>query len=235
MSFKPGDSFAFQFLVTDDTGSLVSADSLPTAKVLRNGVVDGTPAVTVSSVSTGFYRASGTIPAGYSGGDFVQISLSATVGGIPSGGLQTLGVLDMKRVGDLQDLSPAGARAQADSALAAYAPARPSDLLTTPANKLSTDTSGRVIVGSNADKTNYTLTAADKNAISNALLDLVNAVDGHTLREILRGFSAVLLGKISGAGVNTPAFRDLTDTINRVTTTTDADGNRTSVALNLSS
>lgn len=234
MSFKPGDSFAFQFTVTDANGALTNADGLPTGGVIRNGVQDAGVGVTVTSVSAGVYKASGTLPGTYVAGDFVQVALNATVGGTSSGGMETLGALDGKRVGDLQDLSSSAVRTQADAALTAYAPARPADVLLTPANKLATDATGRVTVGVNADKSNYTLSAADKTAVANALLDLVNAVDGHTLREIFKGFAAVLLGKVSGAGTNAPVFRDLLDTMDRVSSTTDASGDRTGVILNLS-
>lgn len=105
MALKPGDAFAFQFVTTDDAGALTDADSLPTGTIVRNGTDDATPTVTVANVSTGVYRASGTLPGTYAAGDVVQVRLNATVGAVASGGTESLGVLDSKRVGDLNDLA----------------------------------------------------------------------------------------------------------------------------------
>lgn len=52
---------------------------------------------------------------------------------------------------------------------------------------------------------------------------------GVTLQQSLRLQSAVLLGKVSGAGTGTETFRDVNDTKNRVVATVDANGNRTSI------
>lgn len=63
-------------------------------------------------------------------------------------------------------------------------------------------------------------------AAVDAVLDEV--VDGtYTMRQLLRGFAAVLLGKASGMGTVNGVFRDISDTKNRVAVTQDADGNRT--------
>ena len=75
------------------------------------------------------------------------------------------------------------------------------------------------------------LTAAERTAIANAMLDLGSAVDGLTLRQIWRIILAIECGKTSGVDVNAPKFRDTLDTKNRVSATTDASGNRTSVTL----
>ncbi len=45
--------------------------------------------------------------------------------------------------------------------------------------------------------------------------------------------TAVLLGKISGMSGTNPMFRDLADTKNRVSTTTDSNGNRTIITTDL--
>ena len=49
-------------------------------------------------------------------------------------------------------------------------------------------------------------------------------------RELMRLFAAVLLGKVSGLP-GSPVFRDANDTKNRVSATTDGDGNRSAVTL----
>jgi hypothetical protein len=67
---------------------------------------------------------------------------------------------------------------------------------------------------------------------ADALLDRAAGVEtGLTPRQALRLFAAALLGKVSGAAANAPKFRDTGDTKDRITATTDADGNRTSVTL----
>lgn len=57
---------------------------------------------------------------------------------------------------------------------------------------------------------------------------------GWTTEELLRVFAAVLAGKVSGAGTGTEVFRDINDTKNRVTATTDSNGNRTNITLDAS-
>ena len=65
-----------------------------------------------------------------------------------------------------------------------------------------------------------------------AVLDEV--VEGSTtMRQLLRGFAAALLGKASGLDTTSVAYRDLADTKDRIAATVDADGNRASVTLDL--
>ncbi len=80
----PGSAFAVQFTVFSSTGALVDADSLPTGTVVHNGVDDGSPAVTITHISTGLYKATGTVPTTYIPGDEVQIRVNATVSGVTS-------------------------------------------------------------------------------------------------------------------------------------------------------
>lgn len=103
-------------------------------------------------------------------------------------------------------------------------------VLATPANKLATDVSGRVTVGTNADKTDYSLTASERSSIASAVWSFISE-GTYTMLNIMRLISSALFGKVSGAQTNTPTFRDLLDTKNRITMTTDNDGNRTSVTL----
>jgi hypothetical protein len=63
------------------------------------------------------------------------------------------------------------------------------------------------------------------------LMDSAGTVDGLSLRQALRVMMAVLAGKVSGAGSNTPAFRSVNDSKTRVAAVTDASGNRTSVTV----
>jgi hypothetical protein len=77
----------------------------------------------------------------------------------------------------------------------------------------------------------YNVTA-DAATWATALLDLAAGVEtGLTVRQGLRLFAAALLGKVSGAAVNAPVFRDTGDTKNRISAVTDSNGNRSSVTL----
>lgn len=54
---------------------------------------------------------------------------------------------------------------------------------------------------------------------------------GFTAAEILRILAAVLAGKVSGAGLGTETFVGIDGTTDRVVSTVDSNGNRTSVTL----
>lgn len=63
---------------------------------------------------------------------------------------------------------------------------------------------------------------------------LDEVVDGaFTLRQLLRGFAAAMLGELSGAATTTITMRDISDTKNRVVATVDTDGNRSALTLDL--
>lgn len=53
----------------------------------------------------------------------------------------------------------------------------------------------------------------------------------YTAEQVLRIMSAALAGKASGLDTLNPVFRDLSDTKNRITATTDASGNRSAVTV----
>ena len=57
---------------------------------------------------------------------------------------------------------------------------------------------------------------------------------GFTAEEILKVMTAVLAGTVTGAGSGVEAFKGLDTTTDRVVSTVDADGNRSSVILNVS-
>jgi hypothetical protein len=63
----------------------------------------------------------------------------------------------------------------------------------------------------------------------NKFLDSEPLIDGKTIVEALRIISAILAGKVTGAGTGSEVFRSLDDTSNRVSVTVDAEGNRTAV------
>lgn len=63
---------------------------------------------------------------------------------------------------------------------------------------------------------------------------LAATVDGtYTLEDVLRIMVSVLAGKVSGGGTTTITFRDLSDTLNMIAATVDANGNRSGVTITL--
>ena len=85
-------------------------------------------------------------------------------------------------------------------------------------------------IDTNNDKTGYALTAAERDAIADAHLDLAAAIEGFTPREAARLILASQVGNTTGMGGTTGNIRDVGNTKNRVTATIDADGNRTVTA-----
>lgn len=76
----------------------------------------------------------------------------------------------------------------------------------------------------------------DQMALTAAAIDAIldDPIEGTvTLRQMIRGFAAALLAKLSGADINSPVFRDILDTKDRISATTDAAGNRLAVTLDL--
>lgn len=113
------------------------------------------------------------------------------------------------------DLSAADVNAQVDMALADYDGPTHAELVSE-VNAVQADIAALPTASENAD----------------AVHDEV--VDGtRTLRQLARGWTAVLLGKVSGMDEFTPAFRNIGDTKDVVTASTDSDGNRETVTLDL--
>jgi len=82
MPYKAGQAVAFSVTtVNPSTGAKVTADSLPTATLWRNGVVTA-ETVTVTDQTGGDYKVAFTIPTTYDVGDTLQIKFAATVNGI---------------------------------------------------------------------------------------------------------------------------------------------------------
>lgn len=70
--------------------------------------------------------------------------------------------------------------------------------------------------------------------VADALLDRADAIEpGITLRRGLRGIVSALLGKCSGGGTPTIAYRNVADSKDVISASVDVNGNRSSVALDL--
>lgn len=77
-----GGPFYTEFSTSDPTtGATADASPLPVATATRNGVDDPEFVLTVTRLALGRYAVSGTVPGSYSLGDYVSISVAATVSG----------------------------------------------------------------------------------------------------------------------------------------------------------
>ncbi len=74
------------------TGGLVAPDATPTAELVRNGTTDGAVTVTVTSISTGRYKLSFTIPGTYAVDDVLELDASWAVSSVAGGKLWTMQV-----------------------------------------------------------------------------------------------------------------------------------------------
>jgi hypothetical protein len=80
MPVPVGSSYYAEFTTTNPTtGAAQNGDSLPVATATHNGADDASFSLTVTNLATGRYKITGTVPGGYSSGDYVQVSVAATV------------------------------------------------------------------------------------------------------------------------------------------------------------
>lgn len=94
-----------------------------------------------------------------------------------------------------------------------------------------------VTVGTNNDKTGYSLATPPPTANDNAdaLLDRAAGIEtNRTVRQGLRLMLSALAGKLSGAATTTVTIRDTNDGIDRIVATVDSSGNRSAVTLDAS-
>jgi len=203
------DSFYFQIGTSSvTTGAATNADSTPTVAVEEDGVLMGY-APTVTNITTGIYRVQvdATAGNGFEAGKRYSMYAVATVGGVT--GRDGVGEFEVLAV----DLN---------TGVASVTGSVGSVVGLTAAN-LDVAVSTRAAPGDNMG-----LDAAAVDAIWDEILD-----SGFSGRELVRGFASALMAKISGAEVLAPVFRDVADTKNRISATTDATGNRLAVTLDL--
>lgn len=150
----------------------------------------------------------------------------------------------------LNDVSTTDVQNSCASALTAGNIVDTSDLPTNFGDLSITATSGRVdvasiegtdasnVINAEADQalTDYganTTTPPTAAAVATEVLTSSNGVEtGITLKQALRVILAAASGESSGHDTNTPVFKDPSGTTNRISASTDADGNRSSVTLN---
>lgn len=79
MGHRPSDAYCELITVRDAaTNAAVDAQSI-TAAIYKNGIVDGTFALTVTGLAVGLYKLTGTVPAGYVRGDVFQAAVTITM------------------------------------------------------------------------------------------------------------------------------------------------------------
>ena len=76
------------------------------------------------------------------------------------------------------------------------------------------------------------LNTADVNAIADQFWS--TPIGGMAAEDLLRILLSAMAGKVSGADTSTITFRDMGDTKDRIVSTVDQKGNRTSVMLDVS-
>lgn len=108
------DAIKFVFVVADPaTGESINADALPTVALFKNGVVDGSVALTVTNLSPGVYLASGAIPvSGYSPFDSLALVASYLVGAVAMNKVQNDFVAAAKVLVDMTQAVPTSNTAQ---------------------------------------------------------------------------------------------------------------------------
>ncbi len=83
MIYKPSSLYYKVFTtVSPYTGAATDADSTPTATANKNGTTDAGFTLTVTNITTGVYKITGTVPSTYAAGDIVNVHVSATVAGV---------------------------------------------------------------------------------------------------------------------------------------------------------
>lgn len=148
---KTGETVTIDFTTASPTtGAAANADSLPTGSLVLNGT-DNAATVTVTNKEVGVYKAAVTLPT-VTDGDELQLRIAATVGGVAGKGVIWTGAGVTSRAADL-------ATSIADIPTVAEFEAR--TLLAAAYFDASTDT---VTVGTNNDKTGYSLTTAPLDA-----------------------------------------------------------------------
>lgn len=94
MSYRANTQFNKSITISGSTGAAVNADGAVTATLIRNGSIDSSVTLAVTNIQTGVYNISGTIPQGYTAGDNLSVLIGATVGGIDTKGVESIGVID---------------------------------------------------------------------------------------------------------------------------------------------
>ena len=209
---KPGDIFYAVAYTVASNGASVAADTTPTGSLLHGTVgsasltVDASVTVTVGTpLATGQYPVYCTIPLTYTAGDTVILKITATVSGVTSSTTTRIDTIQTDRVSDIPGL-----------------------ILSTPANKLTTNSSGDVVVSNlPADYVSSTDITNIVTAIQGFVVET-----GLTFEQSIRLILATTAGQVSGASGTTITISAANNpTTTRIVATVDSSGDRTSLTL----
>lgn len=233
--------------MTDEADHITGLTGLsPTVTISKNAAAFGAPSGAVTEISSGWYKVAGNATDSNTLG---EIALHATATGadpfdgivgnvvaydpddavrggltaLPNANAEAAGGLYTRGTGAGQINQPANGQVDANTVKVSGTVQTARDLGTSVLLSSGTGT-GQVLLSSG-------LVGLSSTAISNIWSFVV--VGSKTVVQLLRGFAAVLLGKVSGGGTATIKFRDTEDTKDVVTCTEDISGNRTAVTLDL--
>jgi hypothetical protein len=222
--------------VTQVAGSSVSGvadfkadvSGLPTSSQIADAVWDEAQSGHTTAGTFGLYldaAVSGVSTGGVSAADIADAVWDEALSGHTTAGSAGKALADAETDAAAAASGVAGLN---DPTAAAIATAVRSELATELA-RIDDDITSRAAAGDA-----MTLTTGERDAVAAALLDLANGVEtGITTRQALRATLAALAGKVTGMSSNAPVFRAADDSKDRITATTDVDGNRSAVSLNL--
>lgn len=257
-----GDSVFLHFGTTSTTtGAATNADSTPTVNVAEDGVALGY-APTVTNITTGLYmvQIDCTGGNGFEAGRRYSVYVAATVGTVAgrdgigefevlavdlnTGVASVTGAVASVTAGvtvsamDVDTITAAsiaaGAITSSEAPALANLDVAVSTRLATAGYTAPLDAAAtRAALGmaaANLDTQLGALPTAAENATA-VLDEIIEAA--LSLRQAMRLCIAAMGGKASGLDTTTAIYRDSTDTIDRITATVDANGNRTAVTLDL--
>ena len=211
-----------------DTGAATDADAVPPYRVYEDetgtAILTGNMALLDSTNTAGFYSEQITLSAanGFEAGKQYVIYIAATVNSVAGATHHTFQVRALP-------LSPtvAGRTLDVTATGAAGVDWGNVENKTTTNDLTGTNIATSQVVASVTTKTGYELSATGITAIwAEVMTGTTTAV------QAMRGFIAAMLGKASGLPT-APKYRDIADTKNVINATTDTDGNRTVVTLDL--
>lgn len=241
------NAYPLLFFMTDSADSKTGKTGLsPTVTISKNGGSFGSPSGSVTEIANGWYKVAGNATDTDTLG---QIALHATGSGADD--------CDML-VGQVVSFNPRDAAALGLSRIDAAVTTRMATFtLPTNFSSFSIDGSGRVDVikingtsqtardlgasvllssGTGTGQVSLASGAVTVGTLSTGALDSIYnyVVDGtRTFVQLMRGFTAVLLGKCSGGGTSTITFRNIADSKDVVVATEDSFGNRSAITRDL--
>lgn len=213
------------------TASAIAADAIGASELASDAVQEIAAAILQNPANKLATDASGRVTAASVGSD-VNVNMAQTVPTSPTA--NTVGDALRRAINNLN--VTVSSRAAPGDAMALTSAERASVASAVWSATTRTLTSAASVAAEVADAV-WSASTRTLTSFGTLVGDVAQAVWGVALEgtwtalKLMRLFAAALLGKVSGAQNNTPVFRSVTDTKNRITMQVDSDGNRTSVTL----